>query len=87
MDENLIAAMQAEFWRIKAEHDAIMAQSQVIKDEAAVYHRQIEELYELEIATRAAQIREIEAPVLDLAKQMSRLVRALDGKTGERPEA
>lgn len=86
MDAKLEKSLRAEFWRVKAEHDAIMKRSGRLKEEAAKFHEKIEKIYDDEIRPRAEKIREIETPVFKLAKEMSRLVSVLEGKTGSGPE-
>lgn len=79
-----ITLMQKRFWEVKDQHDAILAQSKPLHEQYETLAAQIAAL-QAKQKELTLQWREAEAPTIELSKELSSLVKALQGKTGERP--
>lgn len=75
---------QEKFHALNAECDAHQADIQALQDEAATLVGTMEEIRELKKPI-AAKIQEIAQVLLPKTKERSRLVKFLDGKTGQKP--
>lgn len=81
---NTTELMQARFWELKPQSAAITARGAARRAERDAIMAKIQKL-EAEAAVIAADVREIEAPLLEINREMTRLTKALDGKVGEGP--
>lgn len=78
-------ALQKAFWEAKVRHDTAAAKVQALRDQAAPLHAQIDTLRG-QINKIGNRIKQFDAEIIESSREMSRMVNALNGKTGARPE-
>lgn len=81
MDAKLTKALQAEFHRLDAECKAVEAEIRAEQDACAPVHAEIDALRK-QLDVPRERIRELADKLRPLASERSRMVKALDGKTG-----
>ena len=75
--------MRQAFHQAKMKHDTLRAEVQPLRDEYDAMSQEMDRLRREKLEPLRAKLKEKEAPILDLQKEMALLARALNGKTGE----
>lgn len=75
--------MRKRFHQVRALRDTLRAEVQPLRDEYDATSQEIDRLRAERLGPLRAKLKEKEAPIFDLEREMGALVRALNGKTGE----